>query len=71
MGECVARTFGVPAARTCMVGDRMHTDIRFGNRNGMKTLLVLSGETTRAGMGNFPDTPDLVLGSIAELRSPV
>lgn len=71
MGECVARTFGVPAARTCMVGDRMHTDIRFGNRNGMKTLLVLSGETTRAGMGNFPDTPDLVLGSIAELRLPV
>ena len=23
------------------------------------------------GMGNFPDTPDLLLGSIAELRSPV
>ena len=67
MGECVARTFGVPASRTCMVGDRMHTDIRFANANGMFALLVLSGETTRASMKNFPDSPDLVLGSLAEL----
>lgn len=67
MGECVARAFGVPASRTCMVGDRMYTDIRFANANGMRALLVLSGETTPAQMGQFPDTPDVVLGSIAEL----
>ncbi len=67
MGECVARAFGVPAARTCMAGDRMHTDIRFGNANGMRTLLVLSGETTRESMARFPDVPDLVLDSVAEL----
>ncbi len=71
MGECVARTFGVPAQRTCMVGDRMHTDIRFGNANGMRTLLVLSGETTRESMARFPDTPDLVLESLAHLVSDV
>lgn len=67
MGECVARTFGVPAARTCMVGDRMHTDIRFGNANGMKSLLVLSGETTRESMKKFPDSPDLVLDRLDEI----
>lgn len=67
MGECVARAFGVPAARTCMVGDRMHTDIRFGNANGMHTLLVLSGETTAENMKNFPDRPDLVLKSLDEI----
>ena len=67
MGECVARAFGVPAAATCMVGDRLHTDIRFGNANGMHTLLVLSGETTRENMAKYPDVPDLVLESIAEL----
>ena len=67
MGECVARAFGVPASRTCMAGDRMHTDIRLGNANGMRTLLVLSGETTRENMRAFPDKPDVVLGSIAEL----
>ena len=67
MGACVARAFGVPSGRTCMVGDRMHTDIRFGNANGMKSLLVLSGETTRESMKNFPDQPDLVLESLNEI----
>ena len=67
MGECVRRAFGVPAARTCMVGDRMHTDIRFGNANGMKSLLVLSGETTQATMKDFPDRPDVVLPSLNEI----
>lgn len=67
MGACVARAFGVPSDRTCMVGDRMHTDIRFGNANGMKSLLVLSGETTRENMKNFPDQPDLVLESLNEI----
>ena len=67
MGACIAQKYRVPAARTCMVGDRMHTDIRFGNANGMKSLLVLSGETTRESMCNFPDKPDLVLASLAEI----
>ena len=67
MGECIARKYRVPAARTCMVGDRMHTDIRFGNANGMRTLLVLSGETTQESMAAFPDVPDLVLPSLAQI----
>lgn len=67
MGECIARKYRVPAARTCMVGDRMHTDIRFGNANEMRTLLVLSGETTRESMAAFPDVPDLVLPSLAQI----
>ncbi len=61
MGEGLSRRFGVPAGRMCMVGDRMHTDIRFANNNGMKSVLVLSGETTAATMRDFPDVPDLVL----------
>ncbi len=67
MGACIAQKYRVPAARTCMVGDRMHTDIRFGNANGMRALLVLSGETTQTSMRNFPDKPDLVLASLAEI----
>ena len=69
MGACIARAFGVPAAKTCMVGDRMHTDIRFANANGMKSILVLSGETTRENISRFPDKPDLILGSLNDIFS--
>ena len=67
MGACIARAFGVPSAQVCMAGDRMHTDIRFANANGMKSILVLSGETTRESMRAYADTPDLVLGSLNEI----
>lgn len=67
MGECIARAFGVPAQRTCMVGDRMHTDIRFANANGMRSILVLSGETTPENIHRFADTPDIVLSDLNEI----
>lgn len=67
MGEGLERRLGIPRARMCMTGDRMHTDIRFGNNCGMHTVLVLSGETTEEMMKNFPDRPDLVLPDVNAL----
>lgn len=67
MGEELARLTGVPREKMCMVGDRMHTDVRFAANNGMKSVLVLSGETTRETMRRFPDVPDLVLENIDEI----
>lgn len=67
MGEGLERRLGIPRTRMCMTGDRMHTDIRFGNNCGMHTVLVLSGETTEETMRNFPDRPDLVLPDVNAL----
>lgn len=67
MGDCISRELGISRESLCMIGDRMHTDIRFANKNGMKSVLVLSGETTAESMKSFPDRPDLVLPSIREL----
>ena len=67
MAEALSRMTGVEAGRMCMVGDRMHTDIRFANRAGMKSVLVLSGETKREDIKNFPDRPDLVLESFNDI----
>ncbi len=64
MAEETEKIYGVPRSRMCAVGDRMYTDIRFGNRNNIKTVLVLSGETTEENMKNFPDRPDLILPDI-------
>ena len=41
-----ART-GIPAKDACMFGDRLYTDIAFGNNSGALSILVLTGETSR------------------------
>lgn len=38
--------FKIDRSRVCMVGDRLDTDILFGNDNGLKSCLVLSGVTS-------------------------
>jgi HAD superfamily hydrolase (TIGR01509 family) len=41
----ICREHGIQADRAVMIGDRLDTDIRFGNRAGMKTCLVMTGCT--------------------------
>ena len=38
--------YGLDPATTCMVGDRVDTDMEFGRAAGMHTLFVESGTTT-------------------------
>lgn len=39
----IAHNFGLERNQICMVGDRLDTDIQFGQDGGLSTLLVLSG----------------------------
>ena len=41
----IAETFGLRRDQICMVGDRLDTDILFGQHGGLTTMLVLSGES--------------------------
>jgi phosphoglycolate phosphatase len=43
----IADTFGLRRDQMCMVGDRLDTDILFGQHGGLRTVLTLSGVTTK------------------------
>lgn len=45
MMDSIKAKFQFDAARACMVGDRLNTDIAFGRAGGLGTLLVLTGVT--------------------------
>ncbi|KAA0153208.1 hypothetical protein FNF29_03396 [Cafeteria roenbergensis] len=69
--DLIAAHIGVPASRCAMVGDRLNTDIRFGNSTGAQTALVLTGVTTaaQAEASKGPERPDIVLDSIADVTA--
>jgi len=57
---------GLSPAQICMVGDRLYTDVAMG-QHGLRTVLVLSGETQRGDLAGSPHKPDLVVSGIGEL----
>lgn len=50
-----------------MIGDTMDTDIRGATDLGFRSILVLTGSTTRRCLSGFPFAPTYVVASIAEL----
>lgn len=60
------------ADQMCMVGDRLYTDVAFGNNSGMTSLLVLTGGTSleEAMVAEGCERPDVILphlGYVTEL----
>ncbi len=60
---------GVTRSEAVMVGDTMKMDILAAKRSGIFSVLVMTGSTTRESLAASRLKPDLVLGSIAELRA--
>ena len=50
-----------------MCGDRLYTDIAFGKRNGMTSILVLSGEAKREDIPSAEYPPDYTVQNLADL----
>ena len=61
MPQLAMEKTGVTKEETCVIGDRIYTDIKSGLQAGTVTILVLSGETTLDILDESPDKPDLVL----------
>lgn len=53
---------------TCLViGDRLHTDVLLANRCGIRSALVLTGETNRDQVDDSPYKADLIVDTVKEL----
>lgn len=64
--KALMKRLSLPATQICMVGDRLYTDIALGAA-GLRTVLVLSGETQPAEVKDSPFQPDLVVENLAHL----
>ena len=67
MPQLAMEKLGAGKEETCVVGDRIYTDIKSGLNAGITGILVLSGETTREILEQSPEKPHLVLESAAEI----
>jgi len=53
------QAYSVNLGKSLMIGDTLQTDIMFGNKSGMKTLLVLTGVTREEELQNAGDVDPL------------
>jgi len=67
MPELAMDKLGVSKEQTCVVGDRIYTDVKSGLNAGCVGILVMSGETTYEILEQSPDKPHLVLESAREI----
>ena len=67
MPELAMDKLGISKEQTCVVGDRIYTDVKSGLNAGCVGILVMSGETTYEILDQSPDKPHLVLESAREI----
>lgn len=67
MMRMARKRIGLAANEVTMIGDTMETDIRGATDLGYRSILVLTGSTTRESLKDYPFAPTEVVESIAEL----
>ena len=67
MPQLAMDKLGISPDQTCVVGDRIYTDVRSGLNAGCVGILVMSGETTYEILNASDVKPDLVLSSGQEI----
>lgn len=68
--EMIMRHYNITPSETCMVGDRLYTDILAGIQAGTWTVLVLTGEATKEQAEKSPIKPHIIvpdIGVIADI----
>ena len=71
MPQLAMEKLGIGKEETCVVGDRIYTDVKSGLNAGITGILVLSGETTREILEASEDKPHLVLEDASEILAAI
>lgn len=64
-----AKLGSLPPESVAMIGDRMDTDIEGGHRAGLRTILVLTGVSTREDAQKATVLPDVIVQDLASVAS--
>jgi len=67
MMRAARKRLGLRTDEITMIGDTMETDIRGATDLGYRSILVLTGSSSRAMLRNYPYAPTQVVESIAQL----
>lgn len=67
MPQLAMERLGVSKEQTCVVGDRIYTDICSGLNAGVTAVLVMSGETTPKILAESVQKPHIVLQDAGEI----
>ena len=67
MPQLAMEQLGYGKEETCVIGDRIYTDIKSGLNAGITTILVMSGETTREILDASAEKPHLVMEDAGEI----
>jgi phosphoglycolate/pyridoxal phosphate phosphatase family enzyme len=67
MPQLAMEKLGIAKEETCVVGDRIYTDVKSGLNAGIAGILVLSGETNREILEASEDKPHLVLENAGQI----
>ncbi|KAK4046186.1 hypothetical protein OIV83_006261 [Microbotryomycetes sp. JL201] len=70
MLDSIVETHNIDKKRSLMVGDRLNTDILFGNNGGIDTMMVLTGINTKADYekADAVAQPTYVIDSLGSLQ---
>ncbi|ABR29919.1 HAD family hydrolase [Thermosipho melanesiensis] len=63
--EMIMKKHNVTKDETCVIGDRLYTDILLGKRAEVLTVLVLTGEAKKEDITNIK--PDIIANDIGEI----
>jgi NagD protein len=70
MMRAARKQLRLATSQTVMIGDTMETDILGGVQMGYRTILTLSGGTSRKDLDHYAFGPDVIVDSVADLCKP-